>query len=337
MKRYWLFKGALSVLSLIVGTGILVRIIARDGWQDVLGEIARFGWAPLLGFVLLSLGNFALYSLRWQLITNSHLPPEKHLSMLAMYQHRMSGFAVGYLTPAAQVAGEPARIGLLVADGISAKVATSSVTLDIGFELCMYVAFMAAGVGFALAQGTGSPAVLFATIIALVFLLGVILGFLISAASGKRVLSQELRILGFGGKRTKGVVVWVSEMEGLMTEFFRGRSALVVVLALLSFVMVSFKVVEVVYLAHFFGVTLNAAQAFLVSTLPGVALLLPIPGGLGVFEGGFAAVFTALNVSLNPVAFALIIRIRDAVFIGWGVSHLIQRTGRYVIERSNRA
>lgn len=337
MNRFMWMKSILSALSFIVGAGILVLIIARDGWQDVLGEVARFGWMPLVGFIVLSLVNFTLYSLRWQLITNSHLPSEKRLSLWTMYQHRMSGFAVGYLTPAAQIAGEPARIGLLVADGVSAKAATSSVTLDIGFELCIYVVFMATGVGFALAQGAGSTTALIATIAALLVLLGLVLGFLLSAASGRRVLSGGLRTFGMGGKHTGHIVEWISDMEGLMTEFFRGRNRLVAAIVALSFVMVSFKVFEVVYLAYFFGLTLNFAQAFLVSTLPGVMLLLPIPGGLGVFEGGFAAVFTALGVGLNPVAFALIIRIRDALFIGWGVHHLVERTGRYAIERSKRA
>ncbi len=336
MKRELWIKTILSVTSLVCGIGILVLVIGRDGGR-VMNEVVQFGVWPLLGFIGLSLINFALYSWRWQLITNSHLPPERRLSLGSMYLHRMSGYAVGYLTPAAQIAGEPARIGLLMSDGVPAKAATSSVTLDIGFELCVYVVFITAGVAFALAQGTGSSLALILTIIGLLLLLAVLLGFLVSAASGRRVLSASLRFIGLGGKRTRHVVEWVSEMEALMTDFFSGRSALVVGITLLSIVMVAFKVVEVVYLAYFFGTSLNFAQAFLISTLPGITLLLPIPGGLGVFEGGFAAVFSALAVGLNPVAFALIIRIRDALFIGFGVAHLVRRTGRYVVDRSKRA
>ncbi|MCR4312122.1 MAG: flippase-like domain-containing protein [Candidatus Uhrbacteria bacterium] len=337
MKRRMWMKGAMFVLGIVFGFGLLAFLIGREGWHDVLREVVYFGIWPFVGFVAMSLVNFALYSWRWQIITNSHLPPEKRLSLRAMYWHRLSGYAVGYLTPAAQVAGEPARIALLATDGVPIKAATSSVTLDIGFELCVYVVFITAGVIFALADGTGDPITLALTIAALVLLLALVLGFLISAASGKRVLSGTLRAIGFRGKRSKHVVEWVSEMEGLMTEFFKGRSWLVAGVTLLSFVMISFRIVEVVYIAHYFGQSLTFAQAFLMSTLPGIALLLPIPGGLGVFEGGFAAVFTALGVGLNPVAFALIIRLRDLLFIGLGVVHLVERTGRYVVNRTKRA
>jgi len=108
-------------------------------------------------------------------------------------------------------------------------------------------------------------------------------------------------------------------------------------IAFLAVTVISFRVVEVFYLAHFFDIQLNFAQAFLISTLPGIALLLPVPAGLGVFEGGFASVFVLLGVPLSAVAFALVIRLRDFAFIGFGLIHLLRQGGivvQDVIRRS---
>lgn len=332
-RRSWL-KAFIFTASFAIGIALLWFLVEKAGWEMIRAEVWRFGFWPLVGFVALSFVNFTLYSWRWQIITNSHIPAKNRQPLLRMYWHRLSGYAFGYLTPAAQVAGEPVRIALLVGSGVSAKAATSSVTLDIGFELCAYVFFIIAGVAFALAEGAGDPIALSFTIVGLGILLLLILGFLFSAASGKRVLSGLMRRVGFTGKRTKHVTEWVSEMEGLMTEFFKGRRLLVFGIACLSLVMSSFRIVEVFYLATFFGVSLNLGQAFLTSTLPGIALLFPVPGGLGVFEGSFSALFTALGIPINPVAFTLMIRARDAVFISLGVMHLVHSGGKYVVKKT---
>lgn len=67
------------------------------------------------------------------------------------------------------------------------------------------------------------------------------------------------------------------------------------------------------------GVNLSFTQAFLSSTIPYFALLLPVPGGLGILESGHTAVFLLLGVSINAFAFVFIIRLRDFIFILFGL------------------
>jgi hypothetical protein len=66
------------------------------------------------------------------------------------------------------------------------------------------------------------------------------------------------------------------------------------------------------------------------STLPGVSLLLPVPAGLGVFEGSNAGMFALLGVAINPVAYTMIIRARDFLFIGLGIFHAV-RSGEKLV------
>lgn len=316
------------VVSGGVGIALLAFMIAHEGVGNIVEHVRAFGVWPFVGFVGISMLNFILYSLRWRMILHRQVTERKHkLSLWRMYWHRMTGYAVGYLTPLNQAGGEPVRVALLCADGVPSQSAVASATLDIAFELCSYVVFIALGVIFALIehQGGGQTLVMMAVGLAIAF--SVLLAFFVALARGKamaRPLFHRLRLNRV--KRLRGVEHWLEETEDLMRGFFRNGGGTVFFISALSMTMVAFRVVETFYIAWGFGVSLNFAQAFLISSLPGLALILPVPGGLGIFEGGFAAVFAALAVPLNPIAFSLMIRLRDLVFIGFGVTHML-RTG----------
>jgi len=329
VQKLWV-RWSLLFLSLALGVGVFGFLVWREGSENILVALFSFGSLPFIGFVLISMLNFVLYSWRWQLIVNRHLKKENQIPLGRMYMHRMAGFAVSYLTPAAQVGGEPVRIGMLMSDGVSAKKATSAVLLDIAIELFAYFVFIIAGVALALASGLGEGTSLWMIGLGLIIALGVLGGFFAAIASGKGFFLRVFRALRLHKwKRMKNIERWIRETEDLMTSFMQGRRSLLIVVALLALTVISFRVVEVFYLAWFFGISLSFAQAFLTATLPGVALILPIPAGLGVFEGGFAAVFEVLGIPLTAVAFALIIRLRDAIFITAGSMWMVHRGEKF--------
>lgn len=322
----------LFFLSLFLGAGILVYLIYTQGPAAIFDSILTFGLIPFVGFTCISLINFGFYSLRWQLIINRHLPKGESIPFYRMYMHRMGGYAISYLTPAAQVGGEPVRIALLSSEkNASLKQATSSVLLDIAFELSAYVVFILAGVLLAIAQGLGDANSLVVAFVGLGGLLAFLIAFFTAIARGKGFFGPLFKFLRLNkfeklARFGKGII----ETENMMRDFLKKNPGLVSVVALLSVLVISFRVVEVFYIAHFFNVDLNFAQAFLVSTLPGIALLLPVPAGVGIFEGSFAAIFGILLIPLNAVAFALIIRGRDLIFILIGLIHILQKGSRFL-------
>jgi len=324
------------VASGLLGVGLLYTLLAKEGWENVLENVGAFGLWPFVGLVVISMMNFTLYSIRWTIILHRQVKEEKYkLSVWRMYWHRMTGYAVGYLTPLNQAGGEPIRVALLMADGVPAKSAVASATLDIAFELCSYVVFIALGVVFALVEHQGGAGTLWVMAAGLAIAFSLLLAFFTALGRGKPLAKPLFRSLRLDRvKRFQGVERWLEETEALMHGFFASGGWVVFGISALSMAMVAFRVVETLYIAWGFGVSLNFAQAFLASSLPGLALILPVPGGLGIFEGGFAAVFTALNVPMNPIAFALMIRLRDAVFICFGVFHMIRTGSGWVLKKA---
>ena len=323
------------VASGLLGVGLLYVLLAKEGWENVLQNMSAFGVWPFVGLVAISMLNFILYSIRWTIILHRQVTEKKHkLSVWRMYWHRMTGYAVGYLTPLNQAGGEPVRVALLMADGVPGKSAVASATLDIAFELCSYVVFIALGVIFALVGHQGGAGTLWIMAGGLAVAFGVLLAFFTSLGRGKPMAKPLFHALRLDRiKRFRGVEHWLEETEDLMRGFFAGGGWVVFGISALSMVMVAFRVVETLYIAWGFGVTLNFTQAFLASSLPGLALLLPVPGGLGIFEGGFTAVFVALSIPMNPLAFALMIRLRDAVFIAFGAFHMIRTGSGWVLKK----
>lgn len=319
-------------LSLVAGAGLLAFLVYQQGPENILESLLSFGFWPFVGFVAISLVNFIFYSWRWQLIINRHVSPKARVPLSRMYLHRLGGYAVSYLTPAAQVGGEPVRMTLLSTEkDVSMKQSTSSVVLDIAFELSAYALFILAGVVLAVLQGLGDANSLLFIFIGLGSMLGLLIAFFATMAYGKGFFAPLFKAMKLDRvKRLKKIEHAIVETETMMGEFLSKNKKLVVVVAFLSVLVISFRVVEVFYIAHFFNVQLNFAQAFLVSTLPGVALILPVPAGLGVFEGGFAAIFGVLMIPLNAVAFALIIRSRDIVFIVGGVIHILMKGSAFL-------
>ncbi|MFA6018407.1 MAG: lysylphosphatidylglycerol synthase transmembrane domain-containing protein [Patescibacteria group bacterium] len=315
-------------LSAALGITLLYVLLAREGLGNIVEHIRAFGFWPFVGFVGISMVNFMLYSIRWTMILHRQVSEKRYkLSVWRMYWHRMTGYAFGYLTPLNQAGGEPVRVALLCADGVPSQSAVASATLDIAFELCSYVVFIALGVVLALVERQGGTQTLVIMGIGLLIAFGILMMFFFALARGKSIaypFFHRFRLSKI--KRLQGFECWLEDTEKLMQKFFAGGALRVFIISILSMAMVAFRVVETFYIAWGFGVSLNFAQAFLISSLPGLALLLPVPGGLGLFEGGFAAVFVALGVGMNPLAFSMIIRLRDAVFIILGVGHMI-RTG----------
>lgn len=313
-------------LALALGGGLFAYLVMRAGLASTAASVRDFGAAPFLGFVALSFFNFLMYSWRWQIIVNDMLPRERRIPLWRMFLHRMSGYAAGYLTPASQVASEPVRVAMLRSEGVPLKEATSSVVLDLAFEIAAFVVFVISGVVLAAASGmSGGKALLGAEVFAGILVVVLVL-FFWTIASGRGFFSGFLRVVGVHKtKRFAAAYTWMRDMERLMTTFFAGKPWTIAGIVALSCFVVSFRAVEAAFMAFFFGETLTLRDAFLLAALPGVVLLLPVPGGLGLYEGTNAATFAMLGLSLNAVAYTGIIRLRDFIIIGIGVVHAITR------------
>lgn len=328
-KQWVLF----AVMSLL-GGGLFIWLIWKEGPQEIVQNLLDFGLWPFLGFISLSLVNMCVLAWRWKLIIRSYQPGKHSISYWRVLLHRFGGFAFNYLTPVGHVGGEPVRIALLARDGVPVRQATSSTILDTAFDLFTFILFILLGLLLASSSGitTGNSIWLIFTAGGSVLL--ALLALFYFMMKGYGVLEWLIRSFKLDHiKIIGGACKEIVRVEHLMKIFLRGNQRLVFGIAAISVLSILIRVIEVWYLGYFLGVWMNFGQAFLTSTLPGVALLLPVPGGIGVFEGSFATVFALLGLSLNAVAFAILIRLRDILFIGVGLTHILMQGKAWIAQK----
>lgn len=323
IKKSTVIKGSVFLATLLVGVAIFVWILFKTGPAETLATLQGFGFLPFVGFVVISLTNFALLSWRWKLILDHHSTPSEHLSLWTIARHRMSGFAMSYLTPSAQVGGEPLRIALLHQSGIPLRPASSSVILDVAFEIAGFITYITFGLILSLFLHLLPPDAKWTIGIGLFIVGGLLIAFFLSTFLKGGFFSTMLRwFIPRRRQTTSPTLKALLDVETLMGTFLRTNPLLSLGVFLISCITVAFRAVEIIYLGFFFGVSVSLLHAILLSTLPGLALLVPIPSALGVLEGSTAGVIALIGVPLNAIALVLIIRLRDVLFILLGVVHL---------------
>lgn len=307
-------------LFLLIGIAFFVGIIVDTGIAEIWSQLRQFKLLHFGIFIGLSTLNFMLYNLRWYLILQKiH---QTKLSFWRLFMHRMSGFAVSYITPTAQTGGEPLRAMLVHEDGVSTNNAASSVIIDKGLEFAALFIFIAAGVAVALFSGALPQEFQYASIILLTGIVAIVFWFYFSSVKNIGFFSSVLRVTRLNRfKKIKSVEDSIIEVEVEMAKFYKHHLSVFIFLVLISLIIASFLLLEHYLVARFMGVHLTFIQTFLVSTIPYVAYMLPVPGGLGLLEGATAAIFVAMGININAFVLVFIIRIRDLVFVMIGLVH----------------
>jgi uncharacterized protein (TIRG00374 family) len=320
-------KKKLIILSafLLFGIACFIKVIIDTGVEEIWMQMRQFKLIHFVIFLGLSTLNFMLYNLRWYMIIKKIYHGK--LSFWQLFMHRMSAFAVSYVTPSAQTGGEPLRAMLLHDDGVPAGTSASSVIIDKGLEFAALAIFIAAGLAVSLLYGALPPEFRYAAGFTLVVILGLIFWFYYSSVKDIGFFSSILRGLRLNKfHRVKTFEEKIIEVEVEMAKFYSKHVKTFIVLVMISFIITSFLLLEHYLIARFMGVELDFMQTFLVSTIPYIAYALPIPGGIGLLEGSTAVIFSAMGVSINAFVLVLIIRIRDLVFVLIGLAHASKQT-----------
>lgn len=312
-------KTVVFVVFLVLGIVLFGISVYSSGVGNIIATLKEFSLLKFLIFVGLSFLNFYLYSLRWEIIVKT-LFKEKKIPSSTFFWDRMAAYAISYVTPSAQLGGEPLRIMLIEEEGVPKREATSSTIIDKALELSTLIIFISCGILAALFDGRMDVPYKTFMGIAGFLMLFVVFWFYYSSIKGKGFFSSIFKVLHLKKiGRLQAVEVKLEEFEREMNQFYKRNPRVLWILLGISVLTILFILAEHFLVAWFMGVRLTFFQAFLSSTIPYIAYLLPIPGGLGVLEGGHATVFLLLGVSINAVAFVFIIRLRDFIFVALGL------------------
>jgi putative membrane protein len=301
-------KLQLTAYSLgLVGAALFTALLVRQGVMSVGGAVTTAGWgiAAVAAFHLVPI---FLDALAWGvLLPRAGRPPWKSLFWM-----RWIGESISNLVPSATVGGDIVRARLVAIQGVPLSTAAASIIVDITLGVVTQIVFTLLGL-ILLIDVTGRTnfvrPTLFGTLIGLV----AVAGFYFAQRKGM------FRFVGTIITRLVNSPEWSSLVEGGETldqtvRALYGRRRGVLACCAWTIVSLVASSGEIWIALHALGLPATFVKAIILQSMAMTirSVAFPVPGALGVQEGGYLVVGNLLGIP-GEAAFAisLITRFRD--------------------------
>jgi hypothetical protein len=297
-----------------VGLGLLVFLVLRIGPTAIAGHLR--GLAAILPGVLLLTGlKYPLQAAGWRLA----LPPDRRPPWAESIGATITGDALGYLTWAGPLTGEPIRALLIrrtvsLPEGIAAGAAERAIYNITAAALVFTV--------LALLLGRSSPLTIVAVLAGSVAAAGVFVLFARRSRHRQRA-GGTIDGEASGGNSTSGTPILHGRPAffAAVRAIWRDRRGALPIIALLCLAQHAVLVGEAYLMLGTLGaVTLQTALIFeAVTKIVNTAGLL-VPGRWGIAEGGSALLADALGFAASHgLSLALMRRVRALIWAGVGL------------------
>ena len=289
--------------------------------QPVFDSLRQLSIAQIIILICLNVGLLILFSIRWWLILRFYgytIPLHK----LSMY--RTASFAISFLTPGPQFGGEPLQVHALnTRHQISEPAVIASVILDKTIELLVNFTFLGFAAALVLSSGVVTDLTLLRIGSASFFVILIPVFYLILIIQKVKPLTLLWKIIGHWFSNTEKfdqIVENLSRIEDQVQSFAISQPKYFLLIFGVSLLVWVGIVFEYWLSFYFLGLNLLIPELLFVMLAARLALLLPMPGGIGVLEASqvLALQFMGLNPSFG-VSFMVLARGRDFMIAASGV------------------
>ncbi len=314
MQRAKVFRYLLWSLALAL-TGWTLSQLPLGSIAQSISALSASQWLLWLAVntLLLGLGTQRWYGLI--LMLNAKL---KFFNLLCI---RQAGQAVSFITPGPQFGGEPLQILWLCRAGVTLERALLSLGLDRFYELAINFSVLIIGLLLlVILPNTPLSGAYYLSNVSS-FAIGALV-FLTVCVLGAGAVRWSLAKWGSHPRVLKFKKAWESICGDLHFAWKTQKLALInaLLLSLISWVVL---IAELALVLNFVGVGFDPLGLVLILVAMRLALLLPIPGGVGTLE---AAVFWSFQCLGLPASAALgviaLMRLRDAIVLLFGLACL---------------
>jgi len=304
-------------LAWIFGTGLIVLLVIKIGPTQIWLNIRSISLRNFLFLFILRFFYWLLRTFYWKAILYRF---ETGLSFFNLFQARMAGHAISYLTPSAHLGGEAIRT--LMVNCRNRRMCLASVILDKTIEILTVVFFTVIGLSIALIRISIPPNMKIFLIGAVVIVCLFII-FLIHKQK-KGLLIWLIDLIGKTRFRFKAFEInreKIEEADFYISEFFTThRKSLFYSILFYAFI-IFFWTAEIHLTLVVMGADVNLIDSFLIVTLGTIAFFLPFfPASIGTYEAAYVAVFEILGMQAGTgLALTVIRRILALFWAGFGL------------------
>ncbi len=277
-------------------------------------------WLGLNGLIIFIL------TLRWQLLTQALLAPVNLAKLLLI---RQAGQTVSFITPGPQFGGEPLQIYWLYKYGLSLRKAFLSLGLDRFFELWVNFSVLLLAV-LLLLSGIGNNSLGIGdwqtTLMPLLLLLGLMFSLAWLLIKQPQWISNRLERVAARWQHNPRLhninQHWQSLGDDLRIAL-RTQKVRFLLAAVLSLLGWTGLLGELYLILRFVGIEADLYSFLLILVAMRMALLLPMPGGVGTLEASVLWSFHTLNLPASAaLGLIALMRTRDAIILLIGLACL---------------
>jgi uncharacterized protein (TIRG00374 family) len=313
--------------------------LALLGWSlrqlplsEMLGRIGQIAWRDLLLWIVVNLAILYLAVTRWQILTHTIQCP---LSLATLFRLRQAGSTVSFVTPGPQFGGEPLQLYWLHRScGLALHQAIAALGMERFMETATNFAVLLAGLTLLLLSAMGPAGEWLEAAVLLALALTALLIMAALAIRHPDWLADRLQrfaghwggMANTGRKNSDAVNIdkeptptareGYLALMGLLRQALTTHRATIGLAILVSLLGWSALLLELAVLLHALGLNPTVNDIVLIMVAMRLAMLLPVPGGLGTIEGSVVWSFGLLGLPLAAAGGLIALsRLRDAVML----------------------
>lgn len=316
-------------ISLVAGILLFFIFVYFIGPSEIWENIKRLKWQNFLFLLLLRFFHSLLRTVSWKIIFERY---EQKTSFISLYKARLAGDAIGYLTPSAQLGGEPIRA--IMGNEAHFEKSFASVIVDKTIEIINQIFFTIIGIVIAI---TLIPLPSKYEYILVAFVLGAAFFAIFAFVKQKQgffiwfiSLLKKLKIqFKFIDKRE----MKIREVDNHISNFYKNHGKIFLFVFFLNSFIFFLWTTEIYVTMLFIGAEgITFIKSYLIVSLGAFLLLLPtMPASLGTYEITYVSIFILLNLGADKgMALILIRRVILLIWSGIGLFFLFfrQRGGK---------
>lgn len=311
-------------ISFVAGVLLFFLFIYFIGPSQIWENIKKLSWQNFIILLFLRFVHSLLRTVCWKNVIQPH---ERKISFANLYRARLAGDAIGYLTPSAQLGGEPIRAMMVNKSNLEKSLA--SVIVDKTIELMTQILFTIIGVIIAITL-ISFPGKYEYLLIA--FVLGAAFIAIFSFIKQKQGffiwIIKILKKLKIRFKFIERRETRIKEIDDHISHFYKNHKKIfLIVFVLHSFIFLLWT--TEIYLTLLFigaeGVTL--IKSYLIVSLGAFVVLMPTtPASLGTYEITYVTIFILLNLGADTGMTLIVIRrIILLIWAGFGLLLMLKK------------
>ncbi len=328
MQRAALFTLLLWLAALGLGAWTLAQLPLAEISHSItsLSTLQWIFWLGINALIILVLG------LRWQLLTRALAAPINLLKLLLI---RQAGQAVSFITPGPQFGGEPLQVYWLYKYGLPLRKALLALGLDRFFELwvnfsilLVAVLLLLTGIGDSNPISNSEYAIsdwqtALAPLLIFLGLMVLLAWILVKQPQWINNRLERIAARWQHNHRLNNINQHWQSLGDDLRSALRTQKTRFLLAILLSLLGWAGLLGELYLILHFVGVDANLHSFLIILVAMRMALLLPMPGGVGTLEASVLWSFHTLNLPASAALGSIaLMRVRDAVVLLIGLACL---------------